>query len=80
MARHWQNGQQIEVQKRGSRGGVGGPGSIMLHHEADFIFDMTTFKVLKNRHGTHELTPLEGCLLLGELLNDPHSRILLLTD
>ncbi len=79
MQHAWQNGQQIEVHSRRSHQ-ARRSAPVMLLHGADFVFDMTSFVTVKNRHGTCDLTPLEGCMLLGELLDDPTSRILLLTD
>jgi len=69
----WANGQQIEVRGRLIYG-------TSIHLEADFIFDMTTFKILKNRWGVCDMTPLEGYCLLAQILDDKHARILLLTD
>ena len=79
MSRGWQNGQQIEVYARRSKQArLSAPNELLWG--ADFVFDLLTFKVVKNRFGNLDLTPMEGCLLLSDLLNDPHSRILLLTD
>jgi hypothetical protein len=68
--------QQIEVTKR--RGIMHLPLNLM--READFILDLVTFKVMKNRYGHRDLTPQQAYEWLNEHLRDPDSRILLLTD
>lgn len=52
----------------------------MLRYEADFILDMMTFKVLKNRWGNIACSPVEAAAWLAEFLGDPCARILLLVD
>ncbi len=81
MARGWQNGQQIEVALRGRDGWpVFGESGVRLHHEADFIFDMTNFTVKKDRYALWDGTPEGACKLLTHYLSEPQTRILLLTD
>lgn len=60
----------IEVHSRQKRAGLQFmPGPMF---EADFVLDLTTFKVLKNRYGDHNATPdqayelLKTCLAYGE--------------
>lgn len=78
MTRGWQNGQWIEIAKRNRFGGMMGPGSIMMSHEAELIFDMTTFKIIKN--GSCDLSPQQACDTLAECVEHKDTRILLLVD
>lgn len=48
--------------------------------EADFVFDLTTFKVLKHRYDVCEMTPQQAHEWLTFYLEQPHIRILLLVD
>lgn len=72
--RIWQN--QIEVTKRKSVMHL----PLNLYREADFILDLVTFKVLKNRYGHCDLAPESAAAWLNEHLRDPDARILLLVD
>ncbi len=55
-------------------------GGTRLAMEADFILDLTTFKVHKHRYGYGDLTPEKAAEWLTYYLNAPNSRVLLLTD
>lgn len=78
MARHHYKDSRIEVAKK-RRDGVSMPLSLMF--EADFVLDLTTFRVLKHRLGDREgMTPLRAAEWLTEYLDDPLSRVLLLVD
>lgn len=73
--RHWEH--QIEVTRRRSIMNL----PLNLMREADFILDLVTFKVMKNRYGlTSGMKPKEAAEWLTEYLRDPDARILLLTD
>ena len=79
--RGWQNGQWIEVAKRNCFGRISGPGSMLMSYdEADLVFDMTTFKIVKNRLGTLDLTPKQAWATLSECIEHEDTRILLLVD
>lgn len=55
--------------------------STFWKHEADFILDLTTFKVLKHRYGRDSVSPEEAYKWLTYYLEQPATmRILLLTD
>jgi hypothetical protein len=77
MRRLWQNGQQIEIAQRGWRGRLNF--GYMIHYEADFIFDVTIFKILKNRTGECDVSPEQACNMLTDCI-EHGDRILLLTD
>lgn len=71
VRRGWQNGQWIEVAQHNSS-------AVLLPHQADFVFDMTNFRVLKNRFGSCDLTPQQACDTLSECVEHGDTRILLL--
>lgn len=51
-----------------------------LAYQADFILDLTTFKVVKHRYGDYMMTPKQAHDWLTYYLTQPNMRILLLTD
>ncbi len=60
---------------------TGQGGGTRLVMEADFVLDLTTFRVHKHRYGyTEKLTPSEAAEWLTYYLNTPNSHVLLLTD
>ena len=58
-----------------------GSSSLRLAYQADFIIDLTNFKVLKHRYGNaDDLTPVEAAEWLTYYIEKPYTRVLLLTD
>ncbi len=68
--------KQIEVTKRKSLMHL----PFNLLREADFVLDLTTFKILKHRWGGHSASPEQAAWWLTEYMKDPLARILLLVD
>ncbi len=56
---------------------TGSKASTLLCHQAELIFDMTTFKVLKNRFGSCDLSPDQAFETLMECV-EHRDRVLLL--
>ncbi len=74
------NKEWIEVTKRNPRGRITGIGPVVMVHEAELIFDLVTFKILKNRHGSCDLDPQQAYDTLKECIEHEDTRILLLVD
>jgi len=77
--RSWQNGHWIEIASRNrfdSRSGF----FIAKAHEAELIFDMITFTIIKNCYGSCDLTSQQAYDTLTECIEYADTRILLLVD